>query len=574
MEKFSAVIIARNEEKTIERLLQSLKEVEDIVVVDTGSTDKTVEIAKRNGANVFEVGAKFVEYPTEKDIQIFQERYGFNPSFTTQSKLFNYAAARNYALTLAKNDWCFQPDADEIVEWDINEVKKLIQECDHLVYRFCFAHNKDGSCGLEFSHSKFFRRSKLKWVKKVHEVHAPIEGVTVRPAVYTDKIYLQHWQIQSENRANYLPKLEYAILEEENDDRNTFYLAREYLYAAQYEKSLAMFERYHQLKNWIPEKGQAYIFMGDCHRYMGNFDKAVEFYHKAIITDATRREGFWALGSLYMEKNAYRQAAIYLKAALEIPFNPNYYLNNKDLYTEKIHDNLALVYNRLGEEEKAKEQWLLALKAKPSDMRILSNFEWFYRDNLPLISIVVPTCRPTGYERLEKSIKQNTLYKNIEIIKQDGLGNAIMKFNEGVEKSSGELIVFLADDCEVAPGWIEHAFIHFKEKFGEKGLVIFNDSHWHGTLANHFLCSKNLKEELGGEIWHSGYFHCGADDELTYRLKKKNLISYCEDAKIIHHHFYSPSKGAEKEKYDEFYALIEKNMKKDRELLASRLKTF
>ena len=412
-------------------------------------------------------------------------------------------------------------------------------------------------------------------MKKVHEVHATIPGKEARMPLYTDKIYLHHWQIQSENRANYLPKLEYALLETENDDRNTYYTAREYMYQNQFDTSLMMFEKYLLLGGWPPERGQAYIFMGDCYKFKGDVPKAVEHYHKAIATDDTRREGFFALGSLYNEKQQYRSAAIYLRAALEIPYNPNYYLNHKDLYTWKLHDLLALVYNKLGKDDKGKEQWLLALKNAPNDKRILSNFLWYYKDDQPLISIIVPTMRPEGYERLIKSIKENTVYKNYEIIKKDGTGSAIKKFNEGVNECKGEFVIFLADDTEIKLGCIENAFIKFRETFGKsKGLVILNDEHWNGTIANHFLCSKNIREELDGEIWHGGYFHCGADDELAFRLKQKNLITFCEEAKIIHHHYFSPSKGIEKSSFDEGYAIMESHMEEDRQLCKKRLASF
>lgn len=66
--EFSVAIITKNEENTLPRLLKSLEGVKDIVVVDTGSTDKTVSIAKEHGCKVKEVGEKFIEKPTEQDV--------------------------------------------------------------------------------------------------------------------------------------------------------------------------------------------------------------------------------------------------------------------------------------------------------------------------------------------------------------------------------------------------------------------------------------------------------------------------------------------------------------------------
>jgi len=384
LEEFSAVVIARNEEKTIPRLIKSLEGVDNIVIMDTGSTDCTVKVAEDLGATVFCVGDTFIETPIFADVKMFENRYGFTPSFTTESKLFNYAAARNHAMTLAEHDFCFQPDCDEIVEWDLPRIKELLPNCDQLAYRFCFAHNPDGSPALEFQHCKFFRKSKGHRVKKVHEVVAPLEvkytsmEYMVR-IKYTDAMYLHHWQEPSVNRTNYLPKLEYAILEKENDDRNTYYLAREYYYNQKWDTAIMMFEKYLELGGWIPEQGQALIFMGDCYKYSGRPDKAKELYHAAMIKDDTRREPFFALAMLHAERNELRSAVIYLKAALEIPYNPTYYLNNMNIYSWEIHEQLSVIYDKLGEHKLSQQHWFESVREAPNDARILSNGKWFCR---------------------------------------------------------------------------------------------------------------------------------------------------------------------------------------------------
>lgn len=572
MSEFSVAVICKDEENTLPILLASLKGVKDIVVVDTGSTDNTVDIAKKNRAIVQEVGDRFIEIPTKKDIELFEKRYGFKPSFNTETRLFNYSKARNYALTLTKNDWVFQPDADEIVEWDLEEVEKLLDNTDQLNYLFCFQHNPDGSCALEFMHTKFFKKSKLKWIKKVHEIHTPIEGQNPQN-LYTDKIYLHHWQKQSDNRANYLPKLEYAILENENDDRNTYYLGREYFYNSQWEKAIKVLKKALNLGWWKPELGQAYIEMGICYENLGNKEEAEKCFYESIRMNDRRREPFKYLAE-FLEKNEQLERAItYYEGAATIPFQEQGYLNQKNLYGWIIPDKLAMLYDRIGKKDQAKKWWIEAMKYNPPEVIVKNGLNYFY-DKLPLISIVVPTCRPEGFNRLEKSIRENTVYPNYEIIKKDGEGTAIKKFNQGVEEAKGELIVFIADDCEAKKGWLENAFICFKEKFRDRGLVIFNDNHWNGTLANHFLCSKNLREDLDGTIWSEAYFHNSVDVELMCRLKAKNLVEYCEYAQIIHHHYFCNSKDSEKNYKDEFYKKIEANCQKDRMLLPKRLEAL
>lgn len=564
---FSAVIIGRNEVYTLERLLKSLKGVDDIVYLDTGSTDGTVEMAKKKGCNVIEVGDKFKVKATKKQYDNWVDTYGYKPSFKIGEGYFHFSKARNHALKFAKNDWCFQPDCDEVVDWDIEKVKKDLENEDQLVYRFCYQHNEDGTCALEFTHSKFFRKSKVRWTKWVHEIHEPVPGKNPKQPKYVDHIYHHHWQNKETNRGNYLPGLELSVLQNPKDDRNTYYLAREYMYVGEYEKSIKMFEHALKIMHWTPEIGQAYIYMGDCYKYLGHMDRAIECYHQALWKCDTRREPFYSLGSALEEKKEIQRAIFYYRAALEVPFKEHGYINNKDLYGWIIHDKLAQLYSQLGEKEKARVHWLVCLKQNP-DRRILSNLPWFYKT--PRISIIVPTVRPKGYNRLIKSIEENTLYPDYEIIKKDGEGTAIEKFNKGVEEASGELVVFMADDTEATLGWLTQAYIHFVENFRDRGLVIFNDGHWQGTLANHFLVSKNIRDELDGEIWHGGYNHSGADDELYGRLKKKGLIEYCEDAKIKHYHYYAQTEGVKRSKKDKYYKRIEAWMEQDRALLKDR----
>jgi len=79
----SAVIITHNEEANIPKCLSSLQGFDEIIVVDSGSDDKTIEIAKSHGAKV-----------------IHQEWLGFGPQ-------------KKFAVSQAKNNWLFSIDADE-----------------------------------------------------------------------------------------------------------------------------------------------------------------------------------------------------------------------------------------------------------------------------------------------------------------------------------------------------------------------------------------------------------------------------------------------------------------------------
>ncbi len=99
MNKLSVLIIAKNEEKMIGECLNSVVWADEVIVIDTGSSDRTKEIAKKKGARI-----------------------------TSYLKGKNYSEWRNYALTLATNDWILFVDADERVNPSLrSEIELRIQ---------------------------------------------------------------------------------------------------------------------------------------------------------------------------------------------------------------------------------------------------------------------------------------------------------------------------------------------------------------------------------------------------------------------------------------------------------------
>ncbi|MBD1935165.1 MULTISPECIES: glycosyltransferase [Cyanophyceae] len=104
--KLSFCIIVKNEEASLPRCLNSVKDVVDeIVVLDTGSTDKTVEIAKSFGAKVY-----YFEWCND------------------------FAAARNEALKYVQGDWVLVLDADEVLTPEIvPQIKQTIESDRYLV---------------------------------------------------------------------------------------------------------------------------------------------------------------------------------------------------------------------------------------------------------------------------------------------------------------------------------------------------------------------------------------------------------------------------------------------------------
>ena len=170
MTSLSLIVITRNEEASIARCLGSVDFADDIVVVDSGSTDRTVEIARAHGANVVS--------PTDWP--------GFGPQ-------------KARALDLAKGDWVLSLDADEWIEKNfIPTIKQAIADPNAPdAYRMS---RRSRFCGKIIRHGswssdhvvRLFRRGRARFSDDL--VH---EGLIVDGPTRKLKVRIEHDSITS-----------------------------------------------------------------------------------------------------------------------------------------------------------------------------------------------------------------------------------------------------------------------------------------------------------------------------------------------------------------------------------------
>jgi len=234
---FSVVLIAKNESKTLPKAMKSLEEFTsrggEVILLDTGSTDGTAELARSLGCVVTEVGEKFIKIIDKNLADNINEAFVRNnetPIVKEGNRLFDFAAARNYATALASNDMICSLDADEAyTNFDIDRINQLIDEgYEQFEYNFVFSHDMYGKPAIKFIQSKFFDRRKIQWVGVVHEV---LSGTGKRLLLPEETILLEHYQIPGgEHRSNYLVGLALDCYENQDKDRQSHYLAREMLW--------------------------------------------------------------------------------------------------------------------------------------------------------------------------------------------------------------------------------------------------------------------------------------------------------------------------------------------------------
>jgi organic radical activating enzyme len=179
-----------------------------------------------------------------------------------------------------------------------------------------------------------------------------------------------------------------------------------------------------------------------------------------------------------------------------------------------------------------------------------------------MVSIVIPSIRPDKLERCLKAIKENANYPNYEVIvEKDDPENprgAPKVLKRGVEKSTGDLVMFLGDDTIPQKDFLLNAVNAMGKRFTSMdGLVALNDMINKGEVCSHWLASKQLLDYLGGEFFYTGYDHLFCDDELMARTKKIGKFHWEENAKVQHDH--PVVHGWSEETYDKHYRRVFSN---------------
>ena len=206
MKKYKIVVyaISKNEEKFVDRWVDSMQEEDEIYVLDTGSTDKTVSKLKKRKVNV------------KKKI----------------IKPWRFDVARNESLKLVPNDAdiCVCTDLDEVLEkgWR-KKLEEIWQDnITRLRYNYNWKLDENNKPIVNFYTDKIHIRDNYKWTHPVHEVLTYTNGNEV--FLTTDEITLNHYPDNTKSRSSYLPLLELSVKEDPEDDRNMHYLGREYMY--------------------------------------------------------------------------------------------------------------------------------------------------------------------------------------------------------------------------------------------------------------------------------------------------------------------------------------------------------
>jgi len=352
MISLSVCMIVKNEHDTLSRCLDCTKQIADeIIIVDTGSTDDTKKIASKYTDNVYDF-----EWVND------------------------FAKARNFSFSKATKDYIMWLDADDVIlDDDVEKIKILKKiltpDIDMVMFKYNLNLDENGIPALSYYRERIVKRSKgYKWVSPIHEV-IPRSG----KVLYED-IAITHKKLHPSD-----PKRNITIFENMKkqglnfDARQTFYYARELMYAKRFEESINEYNKFLTLPDaWLENKISACLDLYNIYLNLGNDTKALSFLFKSFEYDVPRAEVCCNIGQYFISKKQYSIAIFWLEQALSKKYDiSSGGFFSKDYYDFIPYIELCVCHYYLGNTELAMEYNEKAGSIKPNDTSYLNNKIFF-----------------------------------------------------------------------------------------------------------------------------------------------------------------------------------------------------
>ena len=349
-------MIVRNEQANLERCLQSVQGlVDEIVIVDTGSTDNTKNIAQQFSAECSpQIPVKILDFVWRND----------------------FAAARNLGLEQASGDWILMLDADEVLAaQDKVKIKEALPTITTVAFTLIlrnytndsraagwvsavgdvYTESKAAAGWWEVSKVRLFRNhSGIRYQGKVHEsVYASLAG---RGDIVALNVPIHHYGKLDSAKDREKYQLYERIGGQKADEEQDFYayleLGRQYLNSNKGEEAITALKKSLGLEQFHSE---TWFLLGTAHLLREELDLARAALEKAWILNLSHSPTYTNLGILYTKQKDFAQALEYFLQAIE--FNP------RDANAWK---NLGLCFDELGDKEKAYRALKKAVELNPS----------------------------------------------------------------------------------------------------------------------------------------------------------------------------------------------------------------
>lgn len=343
----SLCMIVKNEEDTIGRCLSSVQDlVDEIIIVDTGSTDRT----------------KFVVS------QYTDKIYDFEWSD-------DFAAARNFVFSLANSEYIFWLDADDLLkESDQQKMaalkKNLDPSIDSVTMNYYLAFDEFGNVTSKVRRNRLVKRANdFQWIGSVHE-YLEVWGI-----ILNSDIAIVHSSLHHDNDRNLRIYENRLARGEEFSPRDIYYFANELVDHRMHERAIAQYNKFLDSgKGWVEDNIASCGKLADCYHELGDRERELESSLRSFKYGSPRAEFCCRLGYHFLQQNDIRTAIFWYKLAAQCEHsNDNLGFFNPVYSTWLPHIQLCVCYDRIGEYDLAYHHNEIARKYRPTDAKVLHN---------------------------------------------------------------------------------------------------------------------------------------------------------------------------------------------------------
>ena len=379
-------MITWNEESIIGAAINSTVGLADeIIVVDTGSEDNTVEIATKLGCLV-----------------------------STGADRYHKAQSRNRAISEASGDWIIILDCDEQIA-DPEGLREFLSKTDKDGFTIRLQYkDKANKTTLEFPQMRVWKKGAWLYKYRAHEL--PIKQDPKYKQGATDFVW-EHRSIPARNswKLQYtLDRLLMDLKEWPKSSRTLYYLGRQYCYLKKWKEALKIFDRYMKIPDH--DECNALYRIAQCHKELKNPNKQIDALYRACALSPLRREWWGEIAELYYARGHFDLACGILACMLKLPKPKNDYVDDY-WHGHYIHDLYARSLYKTEHFAEGRKHARIALKMRPGDLRLKSNLSWFssHLDEVPdrhlkVLFLTNHDWAGAGY-RLAKAINDYTVHE-------------------------------------------------------------------------------------------------------------------------------------------------------------------
>ncbi|WLR41473.1 glycosyltransferase family 2 protein [Bacillus carboniphilus] len=358
MIRISLCMIVKNEEDTLDRCLSSVKGVPDeIIIVDTGSTDATKEIAKKHNARIYDF--EWID---------------------------DFAAARNFSFSKARKDYIMWLDADDLLLPEdrqklLNLKERISPKIDAISMIYHTLFDEHGNVVTSVRRIRIVKKiHDFKWHGFVHE-----DLTTEEPYKYFDSdIIVTHKKPEDKmNKAeegktgrNLQIYERHLKAGKELSKHDLFHYSRELHSNKRYDDAIVYYEQFLELED-IELQHRLFVMhkLASCYHIIGNIDKEREITFESLKWDVPHPSFSCRIAEWFLEKEHYAQAAYWYEQALNDKAEDTWLIDQLPFRTWLPHKQLGLCYFHLQKYHDSLFHNKKVLEYQPNDEATMKNIK-------------------------------------------------------------------------------------------------------------------------------------------------------------------------------------------------------